>query len=835
MTRTASRRPPSGYDRRVPNRAGATSFEPRVAVARALACALAGAAFALALAGCYDPRLGACAVSCATSADCPGALSCAQGRCVAEGQSCPGDDGGGDGDAADAEVPLTAWRFVAAGADHTCAIDGDGALWCWGRNDARQLGVASPARSGDPVRVDIDDTPTTGWDVVSAGGTHTCAVRAGELWCWGDNEERQCGSTAADTLPPTQVADPAGLTGDAWTTVGTGETYTCALRDDGSLWCFGSTIGGQLGTGQMSQVSAVPLAVPGGPWRSIGVGFFHACGVRGEQGARGELLCWGYDDGYGRIGDGGNTSRATPTPVVDDGVRDWQRVASGPHASCALDVDGQVHCWGRTFYIPGTSGSPVPARYGSLEGVDGVVMGGSGGCLIDGGTASCFGFNEEGQLAAVPTWRVADPTPIGGVGVVTQVALGARHACALDDAGALACWGDTSDGQLGDGVISDLRTPTPIPLDVGGWRQVDVGVDHTCATTTLGQAYCWGLNTGPQLGGGAARAAPLYASPLLVDTEETLEYIVAGYQHSCALTTVSGGVVLCWGANDVGQRGVEAPSDYTPAMVDAELVTRLTTGISTSCAVAADDGARRCWGANDYGQLGNGDAPGPQLDTPTDIAGGPSGWTMVSMGVAFACGISAGATPGQLYCWGENGFGRLGQASGLVLAPELVADPTPGVTDGWIDVAAGLAHTCGILTGSGSQGSLWCWGANYAGQAGHGGGDGPTLVRVGTADDWVDVDVAGEHTCALRATGALHCFGDNGVGQLGDGTFENRSSLGSSVGGFTDWVEVSAGSRSSCGVRDEVERTLYCWGEGRYGQLGVGDSVRWVPAPVTHP
>ncbi len=785
------------------------------------------------LTACYDPAIRSCVATCGGDRDCPSGLTCAAGLCVRQGDSCDDDDDGGIDAAA-----IGDWSQLSVGSYHACAIDADRALWCWGNNDFRQLGLASPARSGTPLRVDVGG-PTTDWVRVNAGLRHTCAIRAGgTLWCWGINDDRQCGVGAGNFVAPTRVADPTGLTGAAWTEVATGAFSTCALRDDGTLWCFGTSVEGQLGLGARTGVFAEPQRVgTATDWRSISAGPYHLCAIHGAPAQRGEIACWGYDPSDGRIGDGGNTSRFAPTPVLDDGVVDWSRVAVGEYAACALDAVGQLSCWGERFHLPGGDPAAVPTRYAGITGADRVAAGGFGGCLVTDGVVSCWGGNSEGALGSPPTQSGEDPVVVAGLGTVLEVDVGAAYACALDAAGVIACWGDNGDGQLGDGVIADHRTPVEVLGGHAPWRQVDVGVEHTCAVTMSGVAYCWGSNLSGQLGGGVTMIEPVYPAPIAIDSAASFQHIVAGDRHSCAITTTTG-LLHCWGANDRSQRGVAAASAYVPTAVDAVALSTLSTGTDSTCGVAASGGARRCWGANAGTELGNAAASSPPVNVPTPIGAGPAAWSRVTMGVIFGCGISGGGAAGILYCWGQNAAGQAATDPTLddpVVIPVQVEDPTIAVADSWIDAAAGYHHACGILSELGNSGGLWCWGENGQGQLGNELGSGYQQRLVAGSADWIDVDVGNAHTCALRATGVLHCFGANDSGQLGDGTPYGRSALGAPIAGATDWVALSAGNVSSCGIRDAVERRLYCWGENRHGQLGTGERARWEPAAVARP
>ena len=178
----------------------------------------------------------------------------------------------------------------------------------------------------------------------------------------------------------------------------------------------------------------------------------------------------------------------------------------------------------------------------------------------------------------------------------------------------------------------------------------------------------------------------------------------------------------------------------------------------------------------------------------------------------------------------------LGAVAGFGGADGVGAEEAPGVeaaADEWTTVSVGAAHTCGIRV----TGRLFCWGRDTEGQLGDGGAnadqDHPVEVA-GAATDWVAVSAGGVHTCARKADGTLWCWGADGSGQLGDGgTNSDQATPALIAGGVTDWRAFDAGESHTCARR--ATRQLRCWGRDNVGQLGDGGTNADQGSPVVVP
>lgn len=244
-----------------------------------------------------------------------------------------------------------------------------------------------------------------------------------------------------------------------------------------------------------------------------------------------------------------------------------------------------------------------------------------------------------------------------------------------------------------------------------------------------------------------------------------------------------------------------------------ERFVEIGAGETHTCA-RTDLGRLYCWGYNGNGEVGDGT---DEIRTnPTQVGGPMTSWTTLTTGDRHTCGINGG----RLYCWGENQFARLGDNS---QTDRWLPTEVHGEHADWEQVSAGWAHTCGVRSGR-----VFCWGNTQNGQVGDGTSNPPSTFQafrwiptevVGGYPDWDAVDAGGGHSCGIRGGGRLFCWGGNGSGTLGNGSFDDTSSPLEVAGAHRDWSILSLGSGHACAGRDG---RLFCWGANLWGQLGNG-------------
>ena len=380
-------------------------------------------------------------------------------------------------------------------------------------------------------------------------------------------------------------------------------------------------------------------------------------------------------------------------PDAVTGPRGATLVATGEAHSCTITTLGAVYCWGDNAHgqlgdgnRPVDRGTAGPVRTtGALADKDIVQLdaGGAHTCAVDvQGAVYCWGDNSHGQLGTGSADAGTDePVEVGGLLVgkaAVKVVAGAQHTCALIDTGEVFCWGDDTDGQLGDdAALTPVAEPVPVrtaaPSSLAGRTVVDLTAHrrNTCAVDHGGAAHCWGADQSGQLGdGGAATDSPV---PVAVDASgalagRTLVQIDAGAAFVCAVATT--GAAYCWGDNSSGALGNADPGTdrtvpvavRTAGALDGRTLVQVEAGEQHACALDRT-GAAYCWGDNGDGQLGNGAAPtdvGEPAAVAAPVALGAAPAIDIDTTARHTCAVNALAV---VYCWGYNANGQLGDGT----------------------------------------------------------------------------------------------------------------------------------------------------------------------------
>lgn len=538
---------------------------------------------------------------------------------------------------------------LAAGARHTCAVLVDGAVYCWGENTYGQLGDDSTTQRTAPVRATL--LPGAAF-AVAAGSQHTCAaMTAGGVRCWGDNGFNQHGLGVLYSIE--QAAPVQGLPAAAVAAIRAQGLSTCSIDVQGGAYCwgFGGPKFGRGETRSLLQAARVPFD---GAVSSLSIGDWALCLVGDEH----RVHCAGSpaDD---QLGIAAPVQRHEARPVKL--ARPAVQLVVGQE-SCALDAAGVAQCWG-----PNENGAvgdgtrrvrttpvDIAGRYSRLRSGDGLNC----GVTLPGAAARCWGYppSFQGREDAL----LLAPSPLAGLDAnVADVGGEPSSACVRRTDGALQCWGGNFTGQLGRGTAESVidETPANVVGLAAGVTDFATGGFFNCAVQD-GAVKCWGENGSRQLGNDSG--APLHASPVTaLLPRPALQVSITGSQGVCALDDL--GDVYCWGWDQAawisgGPNGaLLALPTRLPGL--AKPATRIAMGGSFGCAVLTD-GTVHCWGQNYSGELGretvsgaaNAPAAVPGLQDVVDI--GASGF--------HACALRA---DGRAFCWGDAGFGVLGDGS----------------------------------------------------------------------------------------------------------------------------------------------------------------------------
>lgn len=355
-------------------------------------------------------------------------------------------------------------------------------------------------------------------------------------------------------------------------------------------------------------------------------------------------------------------------------------LSTGGDATCGLLPLNRVYCFGTAPLIgiardtscfndvgPVSPCTLVPLRIAGNLQLAAVTVGDSVACGIDlQNHAYCWGDQKYGEIGNGISQSGTSTLPVAVAGpqtqsiTFTQISAGQAHVCGIDPNGYAFCWGKDSTYQLGgaDGGHG-INSSTPIPVWLANssvhFTAISAGGGHTCALSTDGTAYCWGLNTDGQLGRGTAGDSS--DVPTAVSGSHQFVQISVGKRHSCGLT--AGQQIFCWGANDSGQvaQNLGQTRVTTPALVAGSGYSALSAGTAHTCALGS--GTAYCWGKNDYGQLGRGfgTVNSPAISpVPTAVAQGSSLFTNISAGRRTTCTIASDGA----YCWGSAVLGAMG-------------------------------------------------------------------------------------------------------------------------------------------------------------------------------
>jgi alpha-tubulin suppressor-like RCC1 family protein len=757
------------------------------------------------------------------------------------------------------DVSGTKWLSATVGttSSHSFGLRDDGSLYAWGWNLYGQLGNGTSGNiSNVPVRVISTDVSGTKWiSGVLCTYVNSMGLRDdGSLYTWGRNNFGQLGNgnTGTSSNVPVRVKDSSSdVSGTKWVGGGGGNYHFIGLRDDGSLYAWGSNSYGQLGNGNNDD-SNVPVRVKdsssdvsGTKWVSGGGGGYQSFGLRDD----GSLWMWG-DNTYGQLGNGfsgADISSNVPVRVV---------IVGGNTEGSSLSVTTYNYNTPTNQWLNDISDQQIDATGTGLT----VALNAAGTRLTVGapGAAAGVGAVFLYDLSNNTNWVVRDTPDIssnlvdGGFG--TTIAANASGTRLLVGAAKQKVYSYDLSGMDGLWHLSQtLVEPSPFAeikdmvLNAAGDRgvvgkhniigfvQVVVGANHSFGLSDDGSLWAWGYNSYGQLGNNTLDSSSNVRVLVLSSNVSGTKWVGGGggYYHSLGLR--DDGSLWAWGWNGAGQLGNDTfdnsniPVRVKDSSSDVSGTKWLSGGGGEYHSIGLrDDGSLWAWGGNLYGQLGNGTS-GNSSNVPVRVVSNYVSGTKWVSGVGCGYEYSFGLRDdGSLWAWGRNTYGQLGNGTNDSSNVPLRVVSTDVSGTKWVSGEGGIYHSLGLR----DDGSLYAWGSNSYGQLGNGTND-SSNVPVRVKDSIIDVSgtkwVGGGggyyHSLGLRDDGSLWAWGLNNFGQLGNGTSGEGTSqnvpvrvVSTDVSG-TKWTSCGGGGRyHSLGLRDDG--SLYAWGYNTSGQLG---------------
>jgi len=384
---------------------------------------------------------------------------------------------------------------------------------------------------------------------------------------------------------------------------------------------------------------------------------------------------------------------------------------------------------------------------------------------------------SAGLLSFIPTVEAAPgpSIPIGGSHGTAfdevTIASGEYHTCVIKKDSSGLCWGENGNGQSGNGNTNFLRSPASIDLPTGKTlKSLDANYRQTCGIMNTGELYCWGNNPSGALGDGTGGTR---YTPQLVSLPAHLSVVSIGMgeSHTCAI--MESRSLWCWGSDSTGQLSyedsVQTKNQNFPIMskTPTKKVRAVTAGYLFTCIISHDYDVW-CAGTNSAGQLGDASTTQRHSFVQTGI---PSASRVIDLdaGYQHSCALLKNS---QVWCWGDGGYGQLGDKNTTSRTTPVLVQSIPQNRTA-VSLSMGWYHSCAIL----DDGNVTCWGSDSNYQSSD-----PVLPVNRTA-----VQIAGSSltTCILLNDSSTTCWGRDyylGINSQNSASAYKRSSLATPIG-----------------------------------------------------
>ncbi len=721
---------------------------------------------------------------------------------------------------------------ISAGCYHCLALSNNGTVYIWVPGDYLPIKVAG--ESGVDYLSDVVD--------ISAGNNYSLALKSdGTVFAWGFNDFGQLGIGTATSYNPTP-AQVLGEGGNGYLTgvvaISASSCHSMALKNDGSVWAWGSNWSGNLGDGTNTN-KYTPVQVISGGVIGISTGYSHSVALKND----GSVYTVG-DNSYGQIGNGTSSVRETPVQVLN--ANNIKKVEGKSNVAMALAYDGSVWEWD-IYSIP------KKLSFGGVEisNVKDISVGFSHTILLmQDGTIYTYGSNTHGQLGDGTTTSQDNPVQVKGVNGegfftdIVSVAAGENYSLAVKADGTVYAWGRNNYGQLGDGTTTSSATPVRVK-GVGGEDVLEgvkaVYTSHIVTTSVAlkedGTVFTWGFNGDSYALGNSYFSGNFSSLPTQVrgvGGNGYLTDIVSVSAKSAPIFALkSDGNVYGWGSrHDQAYGRYSIAFDGNPIQVGEleynmfldDVISISSFGYHVGTAVRSD-GSVWYWGLIYHGNFGVMSYQVPE--ELTDIQDAASVFSYGDYKLIVK-------NDGTVWSWGHDGpFGD----GNFAYETEWYRAATPTSSIAKVYTSEGSNARMMVLN---SDGTVWGSGTNDKGALGDGGNEDrltPVQALQGNEPirDVVSLSLGNDHTLALKSDGTVWAWGYNNAGRLGDGTGVNSNTAvqvadSAGTGYLTDVVAIAAGWHHSVALKNDG--TVWAWGYNPVGQLGEGNQHSAYQKPV---
>lgn len=759
------------------------------------------------------------------------------------------------------------WETATAGLNMSAAIDNDGNLYVWGRNDQNGMLNDSYKNILTPLQISED----VKWKNVSVGGLflltnsiestlygrfinnygqlgigeftldkfilspqivfqkfkwsmtsasdftndmHCLAITTdGKLFSWGRNRvgELGLGEEIGDFVPtPRQIGNKSN-----WVYVLAGRASSYAINTDGELFAWGSNSNGQLGIGNNENKSIPQLVGTSNNWTNVVSNGGHVLAINTE----GEIYAWG-DNSYGQLGLGHQIRQNTPQQVGT--FSNWIKVSAGAANSLAINSKNEIFSWGAK--IPTTNAILKPEKLGDKSNWVEIFAGDAmhSFAINTNGHLYGWGRNTESVLGIENYQQNSIPTLVDSFNYWKSISTSYDHTLGLNNKGELFAWGNNSHGQLGTDFFRNQNTPVRVG-ELSKWKYISAGHNASYCVNLEGEMFVMGYDFEGRIG---LHGRIDFDVPGIINSSENWKQISAGRRHVLAVNQK--GELFGWGSNLNGQLAIKGDFYRTPQRIgESTDWIEVSAGNTHSLAINSK-GELFYWGGDPYGiRL--------QESLPTRV-GMATNWTKIAAGGYHSLALNSN---GELFSWGDNSYGQLG--IGNFMDQQL---PTQ-IEGKWESISAGVRHSMALTT----QGNLFTWGGNSEGELGidkvngkfnepqavenirftkisaegrtcigltkdkkiYTWGDGayaykPRPVQTDSSN-WEVIDAGTGHFLAVNSWGELFSWGDNTSGQLGLGTNLDQERPVKVVTNI-DWLKVDAGEGFSIGLTGDIQQQL---------------------------